>query len=64
METDELIRMPEAARRLGITTEAMYTLIIEKVLPYTRENEHRLVFVKASDVDTYRSRTAAQPRPL
>ena len=50
--------MPEAARRLGISTGEMYGLIADRIIPHTREGEHRLVFVTTPDLDAYRDQLA------
>ena len=62
MDTDEIIRIPEAARRLGIPGGELYLLIADRVIPHTREGEHRLPYVRASDIEAYRkTQTTAAP---
>ena len=60
MDTDDKLRMPAAARRIGVTTEQMYRLIIDGQIPYSREGEFRLPVVAAADLDNYRERIAKQ----
>ena len=60
MDNEDKLRMPAAARRIGVTTEQMYRLIIDGHVPYSREGEFRLPVVAASDLDGYRERITKQ----
>lgn len=57
MDTDVKLRMPEAARRIGVTTFEMYRLVEEGLVPHTREGEFRIPFVRLADLDAYKART-------
>lgn len=56
MHTDQKLRVPQAARRIGVTTDEMLNLIIDGTIPHTREGEFRLPFVAAADLDAYLAR--------
>jgi predicted DNA-binding transcriptional regulator AlpA len=55
MKPEEFIRIPAAANQLGITISDVYDLI-EQGLPYSRDNEHRMLHVRLSDIEVYRAR--------
>ena len=51
---EEMLRTPEAGRRLGIDTRQVYDLIIAGELD-GKPNEEGLVVVAASEIERYRS---------
>jgi predicted DNA-binding transcriptional regulator AlpA len=58
MQTEEFIRVPAAARLLEMSMSELYELIEQGRIPYSRENEHRMVTVRLSDIEAYRARAA------
>ena len=52
MSTDELVRCPDAARRLGISTKGVYELLERGELEYSRDGDGWALIPSAS-LDRY-----------